>query len=155
MGKFNNIVLGGMEVCILGFTVSSNETYISVFNTQDKTVVIDKFVLPDDSGDSLRALYNYLELFIGRQKDINNIILEVATKGQRSPSFERLKIEGIIELVIFDLNLHNRLNKIKTQKTKKKYKELPNNTLWESLNKVKYSSKSQQVIAFLLLEGLL
>ncbi|OME73994.1 hypothetical protein BK120_32470 [Paenibacillus sp. FSL A5-0031] len=140
---------------ILSFSVSSKETYLSIFNTQDKSVVTEKFVLPNDNGESLRALYNYLQLFISRQKDISKIIMEVASNGQRSPSAERVKSEGIIELVIFDLNLFDKLSKIKTQKTKKKYKELPDNSLWVSLNETKYASKIQQVIAYLLIEGLI
>ncbi|MEK5086452.1 hypothetical protein MKY98_05890 [Paenibacillus sp. FSL M8-0228] len=118
-------------------------------------MAIEKFVLSNDSGESLRELYNYIQMIIKRFTEIERLILEVASNGQRSPSIERVKAEGIIDLAISDIGYAKQLTKIKTQKTKKKFKELPTNPLWVSFNEVRYSTKAQQVIAYLLLEELI
>ncbi|MBO3283527.1 hypothetical protein [Paenibacillus polymyxa] len=139
----------------MGFSISSNEIYVSTFNKNDRSLAIEKFVLSNDSGESLRELYNYIQMIIKRFTEIERLILEVASNGQRSPSIERVKAEGIIDLAISDIGYAKQLTKIKTQKTKKKFKELPTNPLWVSFNEVRYSTKAQQVIAYLLLEELI
>ncbi|ODB58666.1 hypothetical protein A7311_13150 [Paenibacillus polymyxa] len=143
------------QINILGFSISSNEIYVSTFNKNDRSLAIEKFVLSNDSGESLRELYNYIQMIIKRFTEIERLILEVASNGQRSPSIERVKAEGIIDLAISDIGYAKQLTKIKTQKTKKKFKELPTNPLWVSFNEVRYSTKAQQVIAYLLLEELI
>ncbi|WP_442601822.1 hypothetical protein [Paenibacillus sp. KN14-4R] len=143
------------QINILGFSISSNEIYVSNFNKNDRSLAIEKFVLSNDSGESLRELYNYIQMVIKRFTEIERLILEVASNGQRSPSIERVKAEGIIDLAISDFGYAKQLIKIKTQKTKKKFKELPTNPLWVSFNEVRYSTKAQQVIAYLLLEELI
>lgn len=140
---------------ILGFSISSNEIYVSTFNKNERSLVIEKFVLSNDSGEALRELYNYIQMIIKRFTEIDRLILEIASNGQRSPSIERVKAEGIIDLAISDFGYAVKLTKIKTQKTKKKFKELPKHPLWASFNEVRYSSKSQQVIAYLLLEEII
>ncbi|GIP44451.1 hypothetical protein J45TS6_29100 [Paenibacillus sp. J45TS6] len=143
------------KINILGFSISSNEIYVSTFNKNERSLAIEKFVLSNDSGESLRELYNYIQMIMKRFTEIERLILEVASNGQRSPSIERVKAEGIIDLAISDFGYAEQLTKIKTQKTKKKFKELPTNPVWVIFNKVRYSTKAQQVIAYLLLEELI
>ncbi|MCR8845305.1 hypothetical protein NQ117_16595 [Paenibacillus sp. SC116] len=144
-----------LHIIILGFSISSNEIYVSTFNKHERSLAIEKFVLSNDSGESLRELYNYIQMIIKRFTEIDSLILEIASNGQRSPSIQRVKAEGIIDLAIADFGYAEQLTKIKTQKTKKKFKELPTNPLWVSFNQIRYSSKAQQVIAYLLLEEII
>lgn len=67
------------QINILGFSISSNEIYVSTFNKNDRSLAIEKFVLSNDSGESLRELYNYIQMIIKRFTEIERLILEVAS----------------------------------------------------------------------------
>lgn len=140
---------------IIGISISGKDIYTIVLNIdQGIKVEHNKFELNNDSGESLRGLFNYFEIFLKSNEEIDLIILETAQPiPQRCPSFERIKAEGIIEIVIYDLNLTHKLEKIKTQKNRKHYHELTKTTKWEEYKRKKYFGKLEQIYAYLMLEG--
>lgn len=139
---------------VLGISISGKGIYIVQFTIGSKVnIKTDKFELANDSGESLRILYNFFEIYLKQLETVDLIVLETVQLGQRTPSLERVKAEGIIDMVIFDLNLQMNLIKIKTQKNKKKYKGLILTDKWNEYKTMKYFGKLDQIYAFLMLEG--
>ena len=139
---------------ILGFSFNGSEVYLTFFtNKEEWQINAEKFTLSDDSGHSLRELYNYIELYLDRIGDVDMFVLETASSGPHMPSLARVKAEGVIDLVIADRGLSRILKKIKTQKRKKHYVRLPENLEWQRLRCQKYFAKIDQIVAYLILEG--
>ena len=139
---------------ILGFAFSGSEVYLAHFiKTAEWQLSTEKFTLSDDDGQSLRELYNYVELYLNKIGTIDMLVMETASSGLHMPSIARVKAEGIIDMLMADRGLSQILNKIKTQKRKKHYAELPEHPEWQRLRPLKYFAKIDQIVAYLILEG--
>lgn len=139
---------------ILGFSFNGSEVYLAFFAKKDKWQLnTEKFTLSDDGGQSLRELYNYVELYLDRIGTVDMLVLETASSGPHMPSLARVKAEGIIDMLMGDRGLSQKLNKIKTQKRKKHYAELQEHAEWQRIRPTKYFAKINQIVAYLILEG--
>lgn len=139
---------------ILGFSFSGSEVYLAHFIKKEEwQLSTEKFVLTDDEGRSLRELYNYVELYLNSNSTIDMIVMEIATSGLHMPSLARVKAEGIIDMLLADKELSKIMCKIKTQKRRKHYAELPENPEWKRFRSIKYFAKTEQFVAYLILEG--
>jgi hypothetical protein len=140
---------------VLGIGIDGKDIFLFFCITEESRVASEKFTLSDSSGSSLRELYNYIQLYLKGKSKPDKIVIEAVSNGLRSPSIERVKAEGAIEMVLYDIGYESILTRIKTQKKKTKYKELVSSTKWVELKKIKYFSKADQIFAYLVLEGII
>ena len=139
---------------ILGFSFNGSEVYLAFFSHEEEWQInAEKFTLSDDGGQSLRELYNYVELYLDRIGKVDMFVLETTSSGPHMPSLARVKAEGVIDMAINDRGLGRILHKIKTQKRKKHYARLPENPDWQRFRSIKYFAKIDQIAAYLILEG--
>ncbi|MBT2727476.1 hypothetical protein J7E63_11075 [Bacillus sp. ISL-75] len=140
----------------LGISISGKDIYLSLFEDKENVALrIEKFTLSDGFGESLKDFYSYIELYLSKVENLERIIFETASPGPRSHSFERLKVEGILELLLANHSLLAQTVRIKSQKKRKKYNEITNTPVWKQMGNVTYFKKIEQIAAYMCLEEII
>jgi len=84
----------------LGIRVTSSTIFLSVYNTENKTILSERQALPDlDLPKKLKQIRaDFLE-FLSKNK-IGNVAIKIAEKNALSINLERIAIEGVLQEAI-------------------------------------------------------